>query len=242
MSDLKVHIGDSHKVDKSISYDSLPSDFFSEANGFWLAVYPKDYLKMITPNSWRADAAGWEAARSPLLTPEEKFVPDYSKDPEGDLKARKRATECSPPDLTSPTPTSMTPVASPSIKKVLSVVLAVGPEHFKTIRKETCTPVYVPSKMSGACHPQGPPPVPALCTRGDSQRSEPASSSHADVIAPAVPNTTASCPSSFTNSEAPGTSLASSIDLSKSHTIILNGAQTLLEFCVMPLLPPARRN
>lgn len=58
------------------------------------------------------------------------------------------------------TPTSMTPVASPSIKKVLSVVLAVGPEHFKSIRKETCTPVYVPSKMSGACHPQGPPPVP----------------------------------------------------------------------------------
>lgn len=58
------------------------------------------------------------------------------------------------------TPTSMTPVASPSIKKVLSVVLTVGPEHFKSIRKETCTPAYVPSKMSGACHPQGPPPVP----------------------------------------------------------------------------------
>lgn len=52
------------------------------------------------------------------------------------------------------TPTSMTPVASPSIKKVLSVVLTVGPEHFKSIRKETCTPAYVPSKMSGAGHPQ----------------------------------------------------------------------------------------
>lgn len=57
MSDLKVHIGDSHKEEKRISSDSLPSDFSSEANGFWLAVYPKDYLKMITPNSWRADAA-----------------------------------------------------------------------------------------------------------------------------------------------------------------------------------------
>lgn len=52
------------------------------------------------------------------------------------------------------TPTSMTPVASPYIKKVLSVVLTVGPEHFKSIRKETCTPAYVLSKMSGACHPQ----------------------------------------------------------------------------------------
>lgn len=50
-------IGDNHKENKSISSDSLPSDFFSEANGFWLAVYPKDYLKMITPNSLRADAA-----------------------------------------------------------------------------------------------------------------------------------------------------------------------------------------
>lgn len=60
----------------------------------------------------------------------------------------------------SQTPTSMTPIVSPSIKKVLSVVLAVGPEHFTSIRKETCTPAYVPSKISGACHPQGPPPVP----------------------------------------------------------------------------------
>lgn len=57
MNDLKVHIGDSHKEEKRISSDSLPSDFFSEANGFWRAVYAKDYLKMITPNSWRADAA-----------------------------------------------------------------------------------------------------------------------------------------------------------------------------------------
>lgn len=44
-------------------------------------------------------------------------------------------------------------------KKALSVVLAVGPKHFQSIRKGTCTPVYVPSKMSGVCHPQYPPPV-----------------------------------------------------------------------------------
>ncbi|XP_052682796.1 uncharacterized protein LOC128163286 [Crassostrea angulata] len=244
MSDLKVHIADSHKAEKRISSDSLPSDFFSEANGFWLAVHPKDYLKLITPNSWRADAAvrartemirwirvnqlskrrlqeleqGWEAARAPSLTPEEKFVPDYSEEPEEDLQARKRAREYSPsrPDLTSDfqlktisleggvisvyitkedevynvtltpeaarnpqllssfmrksqtlthdpffqTPPTMTPVTSPSIKKVLSIVLAVGPEHFQSIRNGTCPPAYVPSKMSSACHPQDPSPIP----------------------------------------------------------------------------------
>lgn len=91
ISDLKVHVADSHKAEKRILSDSLPPDFFSEANGFWIAVYSKDYLKLITPNSWRADAAvsartemirwirvnklskrrlqemeqGWEAAHSP---------------------------------------------------------------------------------------------------------------------------------------------------------------------------------
>lgn len=430
MSDLKVHIADSHKAEKRILSDSLPSDFFSEVNGFWLAVHPKDYLKLITPNSWRADAAvrartemirwirvnqlskrrlqeleqGWEAARAPSLTPEEKFVPDYSEEPEEDLQARKRAREYSPsrPDLTSDfqlktisleggvisvyitkedevynvtltpeaarnpqllssfmrksqtlthdpffqTPPTMTPVTSPSIKKVLSIVLAVGPEHFQSIRNGTCPPAYVPSKMSSACHPQDPSPIPGqpesstipcqlqdlfsidsqpegpptidsqpegpptidsqpenppsnehpdilsdqptfaisvgfrgppeislakdtpaedpasiasgsilleladpdalaslvnippLCTGGDSQRSKPASSFYADPLAPAVPNTTAS---SSTSSDAAGTSLTSSMDLLESH-IILDRARTLLEFGVMPLLPPARRN
>lgn len=45
---------------------------------------------------------GREAARSPSLTLEEKFVPDYSGDPEDDLQARKRAREYTPsrPDFT----------------------------------------------------------------------------------------------------------------------------------------------
>lgn len=42
MSDLKMHVADSHKAENRISSDSLPSDFTSAANGFWLAVYPKD--------------------------------------------------------------------------------------------------------------------------------------------------------------------------------------------------------
>lgn len=55
VSDLKVHVANNYKAEKRILSDGLPSDFFSEANGFWLDVYPKDYL--IMPNFWRADAA-----------------------------------------------------------------------------------------------------------------------------------------------------------------------------------------
>lgn len=35
-----MHIAGGHKVEKMISSDNLPSDFFPEANGFRLAVYP----------------------------------------------------------------------------------------------------------------------------------------------------------------------------------------------------------
>lgn len=78
--------------------------------------------------------------------------------------------------------------------------------------------------------------APVLCTGEDSKRSEQASS-----FALAVPNTTASCISSSTNFEAPAANLAISMDLPGNH-IILDMAQTPLEFGVVPLLPPARRN
>lgn len=96
MSDLNVHVADNHKAEKRILSNDLTSDFFSEVNGhgFWLAVYPKYYLRLIVPNSWRRDAAvrartemmgsirvnqlskrrmkeieqGWGAASSPSLT------------------------------------------------------------------------------------------------------------------------------------------------------------------------------
>uniref|UniRef100_K1R3A9 Uncharacterized protein n=1 Tax=Magallana gigas TaxID=29159 RepID=K1R3A9_MAGGI len=215
-------------------------------DGEWVLAggTPQGLSELVTPNSWRADAAvrartemikwirenqlskrrlqeleqGWEAARAPSLTPEEKFVPDYSEEPEEDLQARKRARKFSPsrPDLTSDfqlktisleggvisvyitkedevfnvtvtpeaarnrqllssfmmksqtlthdpffqTPPTMTPVTSPSKKKVLSIVLAVGPQHFQSIRKGTCPPACVPSKMSSACHPQDLSPIP----------------------------------------------------------------------------------
>lgn len=77
--------------------------------------------------------------------------------------------------------------------------------------------------------------APVLCTGEDSKRSEPASS-----FALAVPNTTASCISSSTNFEAPAANLAISMDLPGNH-IILDMAQTPLEFGVVPLLPPARK-
>lgn len=69
--------------------------------------------------------------------------------------------------------------------------------------------------------------APVLWTGGNNKRNEPASSFHANFIAPAVPNTIASCPSSSTNSEAPATSLASSIDLSGKHIILIGHEQCL---------------
>lgn len=78
--------------------------------------------------------------------------------------------------------------------------------------------------------------APVLCTGEESKRSKPAS-----YFALAVPNTTASCISSSTNFEAPAANLAISMDLPGNH-IILDMAQTPLEFGVVPLLPPARRN
>lgn len=56
MSDFKVYIVDSYKAEKRILLDSFFFDFFFEANGFWLVVYFKDYLKLIIFNFWRVDA------------------------------------------------------------------------------------------------------------------------------------------------------------------------------------------
>ena len=50
MSDLKGHIHDQHV---SVSISKLPSDFFTEANGFYLELYPKDYVRIISPSTYR---------------------------------------------------------------------------------------------------------------------------------------------------------------------------------------------
>lgn len=59
MSDFKVYIVDSYKVEKRILLDSFFFDFFFEVNGFWLVVYFKDYLKLIIFNFWWVDVVVW---------------------------------------------------------------------------------------------------------------------------------------------------------------------------------------
>ena len=54
MSDLKGHIQEQHG---EVNLTKLPSDFFTEANGFYLGIYPRDYVKIVSPGSYRGEAA-----------------------------------------------------------------------------------------------------------------------------------------------------------------------------------------
>ncbi|XP_056011374.1 uncharacterized protein LOC130051967 [Ostrea edulis] len=126
MTDLKVHVLEAHKEERRVK--GVPSDFFSEANGFWMSLHPVDYRKLINPNPWRSEAAtrarmemvtwtrnnslsrrrlqeleqGWEVARSSSLTPEELFRPDYSEEMEEDpcpVTKKPRGYSPSKPEL-----------------------------------------------------------------------------------------------------------------------------------------------
>jgi hypothetical protein len=106
MADLKVHALEAHKEEGRVK--SLPTEFFCEANGFWMSLHPADYKKLVHPNPWRSEAAtrtrtemiSWvrdnslsrhrlqelerrlQAARSSSFTPEKLFRPDYSEEME----------------------------------------------------------------------------------------------------------------------------------------------------------------
>lgn len=62
-----------------------------------------DHSKSAQQAAYEKIEQGWEAVSSPPLTPEEKFVPNYSEEPKDDLQTRKRSREYyhSRPDLTS---------------------------------------------------------------------------------------------------------------------------------------------
>lgn len=135
MSDLNVHVADNHKAEKRILSNDLTSDFFSEVNGlgFWLALHPKYYLRLIVPNSWRRDAAvrartemmgsirvnqlskrrmkeieqGWGAASSPSLTTRRNLCQIAVRS----LRIKAKEPESTPSlDLTSPVITSKRPL------------------------------------------------------------------------------------------------------------------------------------
>ncbi|KAK3084839.1 hypothetical protein FSP39_019996 [Pinctada imbricata] len=121
MSDLKVHALENHK---SVDISKFPGDFFSEANGFYFSLYPKDYVRIVNASSYRGESATlargeilkwlennrkpekerhawmkeWSDVRSESnkrpFTPEQDFTPDYEG---GDSSsASKRMREYSP--------------------------------------------------------------------------------------------------------------------------------------------------
>lgn len=131
--------------------------------------------------------------------------------------------------------------------QTFAIPVGLGAPHAISLGEDTCTSANDPASILSTsilvelADPDGPGlpwrrTSPLHRRRQQAKRSEPASS-----FALAVPNTTASCISSSTNFEAPAANLAINMDLPGNH-IILDMAQTPLEFGVVPLLPPARRN
>ena len=51
VSDLKCHYLKAHP------HGSLPDDAFTERNGFWIVLYPEDYLRVIQPTAWSDEVA-----------------------------------------------------------------------------------------------------------------------------------------------------------------------------------------
>ena len=72
-AELKEHGKRHHPLETR----KLPNVFFSENNGFYLAVNPEDYRRVVRPSHWESEEAQearrcilkWaQAARKPLLT------------------------------------------------------------------------------------------------------------------------------------------------------------------------------
>ena len=61
MSELKTHVVDLHR---DVSLSKYPADFFSEATGFYMAMYPKDYVKIVAPSGPESKSA--ELARAEI--------------------------------------------------------------------------------------------------------------------------------------------------------------------------------
>ena len=43
---------------KAHPHKSLPDDAFTERNGFWMALYPEDYIRIIQPTALSDEVAG----------------------------------------------------------------------------------------------------------------------------------------------------------------------------------------
>lgn len=53
VSDLKVHARKVHQAEM----ETIPTEFYSENNGYWCSIYPGDYIKLVRPTSRSNPAA-----------------------------------------------------------------------------------------------------------------------------------------------------------------------------------------
>lgn len=87
----------------------------------------------------------WEAASSPSATPEDKFVPNYSEEPEDDLQARKWAREyfSSRSDLTSDNQLKTISLKGGVISVYITLTLGASwnPQNYLFIPDEVANPV-----------------------------------------------------------------------------------------------------
>ena len=104
--ELRDHVKTHHGAEWAGLVDTA-KQFFSEGNGFWLAVYPRDYRHLVAPSKYDSSAAEkardfvrewlkrtggsersralaewesiWRSQRPPSVEPESAFVPKYDE-------------------------------------------------------------------------------------------------------------------------------------------------------------------
>ena len=145
VSDLKFHYQKCHPE------GSLPDDSFTEANGFWLALYPEDFLKVIKPTKRNSEMA--RATRAAITTMlgasvcrhtkcKNDWYDGWEKEREGYKSATKKV-DVEPPQY-SPTPLQRS-VRDPdhTVKSAVSVVKPPAPEPVKALLPRSFTPASV---------------------------------------------------------------------------------------------------
>lgn len=114
--ELRDHVSSHHPLNLK---DLQDKDFFSESNGFWLSIHPKDYKRLVKPSPYQAPLSiqarelirswfekakvsrhhreewesGWKSQISSEEPGEETFVPDYEEDLEPPTKKLKYSPE-----------------------------------------------------------------------------------------------------------------------------------------------------
>ena len=148
VSDLKFHYQKCHPE------GSLPDETYTKANGFWLALYPEDFLKVIKPTKRNSEMT--RATRAAITTMlgasvcrrtkcKNDWYDEWEKEREG-YKPATRKVNVEPPQY-SPTPLQRS-VRDPdhTIKSAVSAVKPPAPEPVKALLLRSFTPASVGAK------------------------------------------------------------------------------------------------